>query len=351
MSHDLIAPFSTPTATAAATSTWTSWGISLLNGLVGDYLAGRQNGLAIDMAFYDQSRPLALARADLSQTHPHASRKVAILVHGLGCNEGVWAFRDPAQPEAVTSYGARLQADLGFTPFYLRYNTGLAVAENGKRLAALLDQLFDSYPQPIEEIVLIGHSMGGLVLRSACFYAATQWHTRQPSSWVQQVTHAFYLGSPHDGAYLEKAGHAATRVLQAIPHPIPRLIGGIFDVRSQGIKDLREGTLVAPGDENAALEAWQAAWPAADDEDVPWLPHAHHHLINGVLVAGAQHPLGALLGDGLVPPPRGLRQERDDQHAPQRPGRRLHLIPNVHHLQLVRDPAVYQRIRQGCSAA
>lgn len=334
MSHDLIAP-------SSKSSTWTSWGISLLNGLVGDYLAGRQNGLAIDMAFYDQSRPLALAA--LSQTHPHASPKIAILVHGLGCNEAIWTFRDPAQPETFTSFGVRLQADLGFTPFYLRYNTGLPVAENGKRLAGLVAQLVACYPQPIEEIVLIGHSMGGLVLRSACFYAATRRRLQQAPSWVQQVTHAFYLGSPHDGAYLEKAGHAATRVLQAIPHPIPRLVGDVFDLRSQGIKDLREGTLVASGDGEAPL--------AADGEDIPWLPHVQHHLINGVLVAGAQHPLGALLGDGLVPPPRDLRQERDDRDAPQRPDRRLHLIPNVHHLQLVRDPAVYQRIRQACSAA
>ena len=47
-------------------------------------------------------------------------------------------------------------------------NTGLPIAENGVAMAALLDRLVTAWPTDVRRIALVGHSMGGLVMRAAC---------------------------------------------------------------------------------------------------------------------------------------------------------------------------------------
>jgi triacylglycerol lipase len=319
---------------------WASWGMSLLNGLVGDYLHRRQNGLAIEMAFYHQGRQLPLTRDSLLRSHSDAAPKICILVHGLGCNEGIWTFADPAQPDLDTSYGALLQADLGYTPLYLRYNTGLPIAENGRRLAALLDELLACYPARSNEIVLIGHSMGGLVLRSACHYGRVR-----RSAWIDLVTRVFYLGTPHEGAQFEQLGHVATMVLHAMPNPITKMIGDIFNLRSQGVKDLRLGTLHDAGD-RVGLDREAPGSPAV----IPWLANARHYLIAGTLTANPRHPVSVLFGDGLVAMPRVNEPAAPGSSLPPVPGENVKLLPGIHHLRLTRDLDVYQQIRQWCQS-
>ncbi|MBK9713962.1 MAG: alpha/beta hydrolase [Kouleothrix sp.] len=316
-----------------AAPAWATWALSIVNGAVGDYLSERDNGLSIDMAFYHGNRPLPLTPEALQRAYPQPTTKICVLIHGLGCNEGIWLFHDPARPGGETSYGAMLQADLGFTPFFVRYNTGLSIADNGRRLATLLGELLACYPAPVEEIALIGHSMGGLVLRSACHDAA-----ESQAGWVEQVTQVFYLGTPHQGASLAQLGHVATEVLRAVPHPITRLIGSIFNLRSRGVKDLRFGRL---------LDAETPARDVSPDDrwDVPWLAHAHHHLIAGTLTDDPLHAVTALFGDGLV------RVGQAHGHGdPPTSGHSVRLFPGIHHLQLTRDPDIYQQIRHGCTS-
>lgn len=228
----------------------------------------------------------------------------------------------------MVDYGQLLQSELGYTPFYVRYNTGLSVAQNGRSLGRLLEALARCYPVPIEEIVLIGHSMGGLVVRSACHYA-----TLHDESWAQQVKHIFYLGTPHDGADLARLAHTTETVLHAVPNSITRLVGDVFGLRSQGIKDLRYGTLVEPdvlddGFDDAVHHRRRA---------VPWLPQAQHYLVAGTVKGDASHIAAVLLGDGLVGAPASTH------HAV--PEANIRLFPGVHHLQLARKWDVYQQIK------
>lgn len=309
---------------------WAASVTSLVNGALGDFLVERQNGLAIDMAFYDQGRPLPLTLEALLDAHPQPTAKLCILVHGLGCHEGTWAYAGAAGPGHETSYGALLQAELGYTPFFVRYNTGLALAANGALLAKLIGDLAACYPAPLDEIVLIGHSMGGLVLHSACYQAV-----EQQAAWVQRVSRVFYLGTPHDGATLARMAQAATTVLQTVPHPITRLIGDIFDWRSQGVKDLSFGH--------------SAAWMGQDDrQTAPWLPQAQHYLIAGALTGDPQHLATQLFGDGLVDVPRSHPQQKAGDGAASLRNDHVKLFPRTHHLQLTRDPAVYEQIKQWC---
>ena len=221
---------------------WPAWIVALLNGAVGDHLHDSGNELATEMAFHHRHRPLTLSKTALRDAFPHATAKLCILVHGLGCNEGVWTYLEPRGSAEEVTYGRLLERDLGFTSFSVRYNTGLALEENGARLAALLDDLVATYPAPVEEIVLIGHSMGGLVLQSAGHFGLDR-----HSAWVRHVRRVFYLGTPHDGADLEKVGHAATTVLRAVPNPITALVADVIDQRSRGVKDLRTGAPLRAG--------------------------------------------------------------------------------------------------------
>jgi triacylglycerol lipase len=320
---------------------WTEWGISVLNGIIGDYLRDRQNGLAIEMAFYHHNRPLAITPESLCQAYPNPTGKLCILIHGLGCNEGVWAFRDAVQKHPDISYGTLLQKELGYTPFFIRYNTGLPIAENGQGLATLLDELLGYYPTSVEDIVLIGHSMGGLILRSACHYGAQFQH-----GWVEKVKQAFYLGTPHHGADLEKLGHVAATVLQAVPNPITRLIGALLNLRSRGVKDLRFGNRLVED----LLDDSQDALGPNHPKHVPWLAHACHYLIVGALTADPQHPMTRLFGDTLVrlPPAPGHLPQQDVNNPPA--SINVKLFPQVHHLGLAHDWKVYQQIKLCCAS-
>ena len=292
---------------------WGDTAASFLNGCFGDYLSDRENGLAIDMAFYRKNLPLELSPAALTVAYPSPTGKLCVLVHGLCCHEGAWGF--PGYPSRT--YGSALQRDLGYTPFSLRYNTGLPIAYNGQVLDTLLERLLEAYTVPVDDLVLIGHSMGGLVLRAACHYGA-----RREAGWVSRVGRVFYLGTPHEGAALERLGHLVTKILHAVPHPVTTLVGDIANQRSQGIKDLRHGTLVDGVDFS---------------EGVPWLAGARHYLIAGTVTDDPEHLASRLFGDGLVQPPQA--------------GEHVALFPGVAHMQLAHDEAVYAQIKQWCASA
>lgn len=317
-----------PHSPAGAAQAWATSAVSIVNGFFGDYLRERQNGLAIDMAFYHRNRPLPPGRAGLLAVHPQPTGKVCVLVHGLAGHEGVWTFPDPADPTRNTTYGALLHAEHGYLPLYLRYNTGLPVGANGQRLALLLDELLAAYPAPVEELLLIGHSMGGLVLRSACYYGE-----QRQLAWVAKVSRVFYLGTPHDGADLERLAHVTTTTLQAVPNPVTRIIGRFLHRRSQGVKDLRFGTLLEPDG------------PA--QHDVPWLAAAEHFLVAGTLTGDQQQFATLFFGDGLVRVPGAMAAKS----RPAQPASQVHLLPRVHHLQLTRHREVYDQISAWCSGA
>jgi pimeloyl-ACP methyl ester carboxylesterase len=314
----------------------------MLNGMWGDYLQAHGNGLAVEMACYHKGRTLALTPGAIRAAHappaPPLTSKVCVLIHGLGCNELLWQFAPPGaegEMRPLTDYGQLLQADLGYTPFYVRYNTGQAVAFNGRALGKLLDTLWHAYPVPIDEILLIGHSMGGLVVRSACHYA-----TQQNELWVQAVRDIIYLGTPHDGADMARLAQSTENVLRGFRNPITRIVGDFFSLRSQGIKDLCHGTLLAPDvlDEGFA--------DCADgthhhQRPVPWLPHARHFLVGGTITGDPDHVVAVLLGDGLV--------GRIPSNIAAVPEERIRLFPGVAHLRLARNWDVYRQIAAWCA--
>ena len=309
---------------AGALTGWSDRGISILNGLVGDTLDRRGNGLAIPMSFVQDGAPLALNTLAVRTAQPAFNAKLVVLVHGWCCNEDVWRF-----PDDGATYATKLQRDAGYTPFAVRYNTGMPVAESGAALNLHLAALVDAYPCAIDAIVLVGHSMGGLVILSACEQGA-----RTDAAWLSRVRHVFDLGTPHDGADFERFAQGATVALAATRNPITRLIGRMLGVRSAGVKDLRGG-----GTSTATSGASALA-------KVPWLATARHHRLAGTLTDNPRHPVSQALGDGLVRVSATPTSTNPGESAPE-----VTVFAGVHHLQLARDPAVYAAILATCAAA
>ncbi|HSA58837.1 MAG TPA: hypothetical protein VLJ37_04055 [bacterium] len=309
--------------------------LCIANGIIGDMLEERKSRLAIPMAFYTGGKRLSLTKGSLEGLGLPDGGTVCVLAHGSCNSEKDWGFRgDPSK-----DFGSLLQADLGFFPIYLRYNTGLHISTNGKRLSGLLERLVRNNPVKVKEIVLLGHSMGGLVFRSACFYGQ-----KENKEWVRRVKKIFYVGSPHWGTHFEKFGKLTTTVLRLIPTLPTKAIAAFIDLRSAGIKDLRHGFLTH--------RDWQR--PHADDlfyvhqNKTPLLETADHYLLCGTIAKSLDSTVGRLFGDGMVHPGSGTGKGL--LPSSKIPFRADHsrIFPGISHYNLMKNMKVYRQIREWC---
>jgi triacylglycerol lipase len=305
--------------------------IGVLNGVIGDYLKRKDNSLAIPMQVICRGQPIDITSDAIAASYPRATPRLALLVHGLMSTERAWEF-----PGGET-YGSWLARDLGYTPLYLRYNTGLHISENGEALDLLLEQLVNVYPIQLEEIVLVGHSMGGLVLRSATRSASD--HQRR---WLDLTRRAFYLGTPHLGVPSERLGNLVTWSLKVVGNPVTKLVGEILDLRSSGVKDLRYG--------NLRREDWEGVDADALLQNrrhpVPLLPQIDHYLIAGAVSADPY--ISLLFGDAIVPLRSATGRAKPADRSPPFPQQRVRVMPPITHPRLARDSKVYEQIRAWC---
>jgi len=314
--------------------------ISATNGVFGDFLARSGNGLAIDFGLRDDvGTPIAPTRAALADTYRQAGGDIAIFLHGLCCDERIWNTGYGPHADA-DSFPARLARDQGWTVLKIRYNSGRHMSENGEALAELLDQLLTNWPVKVRRIALIGHSMGGLIARSAGHHGL-----ERGARWTDLISHLICLGSPHHGAPLERVGHAATRLLDLLD--ITRPVAVAINARSAGIKDLRHGSL--------RHDDWNAHDPDLVGGDtrrpVRVLPKARHCAVGAMLGESTDDPRSRLIGDGLVLPDSAAgRHPHKSLCAPFEVADTV-LLPALHHLRLVRDQRVYGLIARWLSAA
>ena len=253
-----------------------------INGAFGDHLETTSNALAIPMGFHADGKPLELTTAALTTSFSDASPHLVILAHGLCLSELCW------NRKGETSVGSRLQKELDCTPLYLRYNTGRHISTNGQEFSQLLERLCEEWPVPVESVSIIGHSMGGLITRSACWYADKQQH-----AWLGKLRRVVFMGTPHHGSVVAKAGQALDSVLQKLPHLSPFAIS---KHRSAGIKDLTHGDLLD--------EDWQDCHPHQPRRDnrraVPLMPEVDYYFVAATVGRNLDDPLGHALGDMLV---------------------------------------------------
>jgi pimeloyl-ACP methyl ester carboxylesterase len=301
--------------------------IAAVNGIYGDALTERDSPLAGAMTIRGGDKPVALTTEALAEAYPAATNRVAVFVHGWCLTERSWSGRADEAEDART-YGERLHDDLGYSPVFLRYNTGLHISANGRTLAEMLELLHGQWPVPITELVLVGHSMGGLVARSACHYGAELQH-----DWANAVSRVVCLGSPHLGADLEKGVNIASWALSHLPET--RAIAAFLNTRSDGVKDLRFGACLD--------EDWRDADPDEFLRDrcheAPFLPHASYHFVSSTVTPTL---LGLIAGDHLVrsKSAAGLGKSRRIPFEPE-----LGLtLTGLNHFDLLHHPLVYAKL-------
>lgn len=287
-----------------------------VNGVLGDQLDAQASPLSLTMRLIQQ--PAAVTD----------HRRRIIFLHGLCMSELGW--QHPAHADFCQWNEHARAARIS----YLRYNTGRRISQNGQDLAALLESLDEDL-----ELDLIGHSMGGLLIRSALHAAAGHGHR-----WPSRLRHVAMLGSPHHGAPLERIGQQANGLLTLSPYlkPFSRLGAR----RSAGIRDLRFGNLTDAD--------WQDVDPdhRHDTRHPLPLPEGPRYLNLAASRSPAlPEPVWRGRDDLLVTVPSALGQSRD-------PGRRLHhnhlqsqVLPGLNHLQLLSDARVYDSLRNWLQGA
>lgn len=305
--------------------------IGVLDGLIGDALVDNEPALAPEMAVRVDGVPVTLSPSALRAAFPDATGHLVVFLHGLMETEHAW--RMGHRP----SYGSRMALEIGATEILVRYNTGRGIADNGASLAELLNALTLQWPVPVRRVSLIGHSMGGLVIRSACHIGAVGDPARR-APWIPLVTETVSLGSPHLGAPLARGVHAASSALRALS--VTRPFGELLRRRSAGVRDLFHGTVIA--DANAGADDPDGFWQAPG-ADVALLASARHLFVTASLFDDPDHLLGRYLGDGLVLTPSGRGFHRS-RHIGFRAEDGMH-IGHAHHFTLLNSELIYPWLR------
>jgi hypothetical protein len=302
--------------------------IAALNGVLGDYLQESGNSLALPMCMRVDGQTLELSAPALAAAIPQASGKILLLAHGLCLADQHW-------DQEGHDHGALLASELGYTPVYLHYNTGLHISTNGRALADMLAALTSAWPVPVEELSILAHSMGGLVSRSACHYGTLAGH-----AWLGQLRKIIFLGTPHHGSPLERAGNWVDTLLQVSPYSAA--LARVGKIRSAGITDLRYGSLLD--------EDWQGRdrfAPVGDLRQPVPLPAG----VACYMVAASTGSIEDELqnhrnGDGLVPVHSALGVHPDPSMALPPSAAEQWVGYDMNHIDLLHRLDVYAQIRE-----
>ncbi|WP_460809103.1 esterase/lipase family protein [Nocardioides salsibiostraticola] len=286
---------------------------SAINGLIGDKLLEERPHMAIPMAVRAHGRDVMLTEAGVAEAFPDAQGRMVVFLHGLCENESYWNFqRDQRGP----TYGEAL-AERDWSPVFLRANSGLSMRENGVALAALLQRLVDAWPVPVTRIALVGHSLGGLIIRAAGAVAA-----EAPGSgvaWSPLVSDVITLGTPHLGAPIAWGIGHGSRGLARLPETAA--FGRILDWRSVGVHDLVAGLT----------------------HDVPPMPDARYRLVCATLTQDRQHPVGRVVGDLLVRPRSAYGTDRQGRRL--FPDAEVLHVGNCDHFGILNHQRVHEAMR------
>jgi hypothetical protein len=310
-----------------ATSPSREAALAVVNGVWGDHLEASGNPLAIPMALRVDGRPLELTRDGLRTALPAATDRIAVLVHGLCMNDLQWE-------RAGHHHGRMLARELGYTALDLHYNSGRHVSENGTDLAERLETLLANWPVALRELVIVGHSMGGLVARAACHEA-----DRRSMAWRRSLTRLVCLGTPHHGAVLERGGHLVDMALGISPYAAP--FARLGKARSAGITDLRYGNL-----QRADWDGRAAHDQKHDDRRPTPLPEGAAVYL--LAATTAEQPRGlrhAVIGDGLVALASAWGEHRDPSLALAVPASHRRLVTAANHWDLLSRPEAADALR------
>ena len=322
---DRPATLATATPTAAPVSPHRDAVLAALNGVLGDHLEATRNPLAIPMQF-------RRAGLELDPKHESGSR-ILLLVHGLCRSDLQWLRKG-------RDLGAILAAELGFTAVYLHYNSGRAIAANGRELAMRLEALVADWGEPVSELVVVAHSMGGLVMRSACRVAEDE-----RLAWRGRLRKIVFLGTPHHGAPLERGGNWITLALDRSSYTAA--FARLGRIRSAGITDLRFGQVLPlrEGNRFAAGRGLGDLVPLPRDVACYTIAATLAKRPQPARATGVLTTAKSLLGDGLVPLASALGDDADPARNLGVAAERRFVGYGMSHLDLLNRSEVGERVR------
>ena len=312
-----------PVVGEQASAPWVDATLAVLNGVLGDHLERIGSPLAIRMEIRYGGAPLTLEPHALMEAIPEPTAKLVVLVHGSCVSEGQWK-------QSGHNHGEALARDLGYTPMYVRYNSGLHISTNGDALAELLERLVSAWPTALEDFVILGHSMGGLVARAACRAGEAAGHR-----WRPELRKLICLGTPHHGAPYERLGNWVDIALGMSPYSAP--LSKLGKIRSAGVTDLRFGYI--SGDDWKHQDRFERGAPAR----LVALPAG----VECYTLAGSmsERSRPKLRGDGLVPVDSALGKSDIPERNLRFPPDHQAIVTQTGHLGLLSSLEVYDILR------
>lgn len=298
--------------------------LAVLNGIIGDHLLSRKNPLAIEMCFRRNGLPLD--ETALAEQIIQAKGKIAIMIHGSCMNDLQWKRNNH-------DHGAALERDLDLVPIYLYYNTGRHISENGRELSELLETLKHLSDIPLE-LVIVAHSMGGLVARSACHYAKESDYL-----WLKHLRKIVCLGTPHHGTHLEKAGNLVDVILETNLYSAP--FSRLGKIRSSGVTDLRFGNVV--DDDWSGQDRFKLS--SDKRKPIPLPESVECYAIAAVAGKSPNLLNDGLVGDGLVTVNSALGRHKKPEFNLSFPADHQWMGRNMGHLSLLDHADVYTTIK------
>ncbi|MDA7501828.1 GPI inositol-deacylase [Chitinophagales bacterium] len=301
---------------------------SVLNGVIGDYLERENNGLQIKMEFRHKGNSFSVNEKLASNLIPNPKRRIILCVHGLCMNDIQWTSNNH-------NHGDELAKEMDATAIHLHYNTGRHISSNGKEFSELLQNLLGAWPVPVEEIVILAHSMGGLVSRSALHYGL-----EENKEWTEYIKKVVFLGTPHHGAGLEKLGSYVDRALESFPYLKP--FARLGKIRSAGITDLRYGNLLQRDWEK------QLQYNAPSDlrEHLPLVEGINYFAVAAHIDPAAKSVSAKVVGDGLVTEESAFGRHKYPEKCLNFEADKTLLVGATDHWGLLSSPIVYEQLKK-----
>ncbi|WP_299442689.1 hypothetical protein [uncultured Aquimarina sp.] len=297
-----------------------------LNGVLGDYLEEKENPLKIEMQFRYESEAITLDSKNLEANYSDINGKILLMIHGACMNDIQWTRKEH-------NHGEVLAKELGKTPIYLHYNSGRHISSNGQDFNKLLEDLILHWPVPVEELIIIAHSMGGLVTRSALYYG-----DQEKKKWTEHLKKIVFLGTPHQGAPLERIGNYLDVILESIPYTKP--FAPLGKVRSAGVTDLRYGSLID--------EDWQGKdrfdIDGGESQRIPLPKKIDCYSVAAVLGKETDTLSARMLGDSLVTVKSAFGEHKDPAKSLNFKDEHTWVAYENTHLDLLNNPEIYTKI-------
>lgn len=298
-----------------------------LNGVIGDYLEKTNNPLKINMRWRYKGLPITPERSAIEAAYPKTTGKIILMIHGSSMNDLQWTQNDH-------NHGESIAQQINATPIYLHYNSGKHISSNGKELAKMLETLVHQWPTPVQQLIIITHSMGGLLGRSALYYAQKRNH-----SWIDHLTKMIFLGTPHHGSPLEKTGNYVDMILEKIPYTAP--LAPLGKIRSAGVTDLRFGNLID--------EDWEGADRFERRRDkrtpIPLPKNSDCYAVAASKGKLKKNKISRIKGDGLVTVKSALGMHKNPSKDLDFKEENTRIIYKSAHIDLLSNQEVYRQLK------